>query len=296
MKIGIVGGGAIGLLLGYYFSKNHDVTVYTRSAEQAAKISEDGLFLEKKRNQRVSHVKASTFPNDSLMEKELLVIAVKQYQLHQIIPHLSSVDCPLLFVQNGMGHLEYCEKLSINHEVYVGVVEHGALKNGLNSIVHTGDGIVKIASFSGNLTYLQILQQLKEFPVVFEEDYYKMLEKKLIVNTMINPLTAVLQVENGMLIHNPYFLQLFNEYFDELVHILNIENQEEVKRHVREVCENTAENRSSMLRDLEEGRLTEIDAILGYVLQLAKKQNKNAPITNKLYLMVKGKECYKKED
>lgn len=296
MKIGIVGGGAIGLLLGYYFSENHDVTVYTRSVEQAAEISENGLFLEKNRKQRVSHVKATTFPDDNLMENELLIIAVKQYQIHQIIPYLQSVDCPLLFVQNGMGHLEYCKDLSENHEVYVGVVEHGALKNGTNSIIHTGDGVIKIASFSGNITYLQSLQQLKEFPVIFEEDYYKMLEKKLIVNTMINPLTAVLRVENGTLIHNPYFLQLFNDYFDELVHILQIENQEEVKRHVREVCKNTAKNRSSMLRDLEEGRLTEIDAILGYVLQLAKKQNKNAPITNHLYLMVKGKECYKKED
>ena len=296
MKIGIVGGGAIGLLLGYYFSENHAVTILTRRGEQAKEISEKGLFLEKNDHQTNRKIKAFAFPNQEFDEYDLLIIAVKQYQLSSVIPFLKSVNSRLLFVQNGLGHLQYCEELSENHGVFLGVIEHGALKSGQNRVIHTGEGVVKIASFSGNNSSLDELQHSRKFPILFEEDYYQMLEKKLIVNTMINPLTAVLQVENGILVHNPYFLQLFNAYFNEIVHILQIKNVEEVKKHVYHVCENTASNRSSMLRDLEEGRMTEIDAILGYVLQIAENRKIYAPITNQLYLMVKGKEYSQKED
>jgi 2-dehydropantoate 2-reductase len=45
-----------------------------------------------------------------------------------------------------------------------------------------------------------------------------------------------------------------------------------------------------MLKDIETGRKTEIDAILGFLLEEAQKQEKQAPIIKNLYLLVKGKE------
>jgi len=57
-----------------------------------------------------------------------------------------------------------------------------------------------------------------------------------------------------------------------------------------EICQKTAKNRSSMLKDVEAHRKTEIDAILGYVVLEAEKQNIKAPLTENFYHMLKGKE------
>ena len=43
MRIGIIGGGAIGLLFANYLSENHDVTIFTRTKEQAELLNRDGL-------------------------------------------------------------------------------------------------------------------------------------------------------------------------------------------------------------------------------------------------------------
>ncbi len=71
---------------------------------------------------------------------------------------------------------------------------------------------------------------------------------------------------------------------------MEVQNKDESFEHVKAVCIATAENRSSMLKDLENGRKTEIDAILGHILSEAKSKGKSDCLTSSLYKMVKGKE------
>ena len=82
-------------------------------------------------------------------------------------------------------------------------------------------------------------------------------------------------------------------YVHELAEILQIQNIADTLEHVKQVCQMTAGNRSSMLKDIENGRKTEIDAILGYVLQVAEQTGKDQRLTQFLYTMIKGKEMKK---
>ncbi|MDG3043859.1 2-dehydropantoate 2-reductase N-terminal domain-containing protein [Bacillus sp. B6(2022)] len=43
MKIGIIGGGAIGLLCASYLSEHHDITLFTRRKQQAEEIRALGI-------------------------------------------------------------------------------------------------------------------------------------------------------------------------------------------------------------------------------------------------------------
>ena len=97
------------------------------------------------------------------------------------------------------------------------------------------------------------------------------------VNAVINPLTAILSVPNGELVTNFSYEQLMDMYVDELAVILRIQNVADMREHVKQVCRITAGNRSSMLKDLENGRQTEIDAILGYVLHEAQQTRARLP-------------------
>ncbi|MGM9925269.1 MAG: 2-dehydropantoate 2-reductase [Bacillus sp. (in: firmicutes)] len=296
MRIGVVGGGAVGLLISGYCAKEHAVTVYTRSKEQAELLQDQGLKLEKNGTSSIMRMEAEALGEAQGIDDDLLIIAVKQYQLETIMPILRKVRSKLLFVQNGMGHVKYLKELAAGNDVFVGVVEHGALKTGANAVVHSGAGVIKVAAYSGEASGLGALQGDADFPFIIEEDYLGMLTKKLIVNAMINPLTAIFEVPNGALLSNPYYQTVFQEYFNEIANVLECADTHETLRHVISVCKATASNRSSMLRDLEERRPTEVDSILGYILEMADQKQCHAPIARNLYLMVKGKEHDRREN
>ncbi|MFJ7752040.1 2-dehydropantoate 2-reductase [Peribacillus muralis] len=290
MRIGIIGGGAIGLLFASHLSGKHSVTVYTRTVQQASIINHEGIRLIQEGESRLLDCVVSKSLDGGVTDQDLLVLAVKQYQLQHILPAINHLDVPLLFLQNGYGHIAHLEQLQ-SRAIYVGIVEHGALRHNANTVEHTGLGLTRIASFKGELDRLSLLnERMDGFPFARSEDYHSMLLDKLLVNAVINPLTAILQVKNGVLITNVFYYQLFQELFDEISSILEVENKAESFEHVKTVCMATAGNRSSMLKDLENGSQTEIDAILGHILSMAKRKGKTDVMASSLFKMIKGKE------
>jgi 2-dehydropantoate 2-reductase len=292
MKIGIIGGGAIGLLFAHYLSKNHDVTIYTRTEEQAELLKQDGLHFVVNGQVQTEKVEAHRL-SEGAKDEDLVIVTVKQYHLLSINDWMKHITSPLLFLQNGYGHIEFIKELS-SPDIFVGVVEHGALRHNWNTVEHTGLGKTKLAIFRGNRSKLRIVDEsIPSFPFQWHGDFHSMLLEKLIVNAVINPLTAVLDVPNGQLVMNASYQQLMDLYMDELAAILRIENVTDTLEHVKYVCRTTAGNRSSMLKDLENGRQTEIDAILGYVLYEAQQNKQDCPLTQFLYTIIKGKERQK---
>jgi 2-dehydropantoate 2-reductase len=289
MKIGIIGGGAVGLLFAAYLSDGHDVTVYTRTREQAELINREGIRLIK--GSERFYKKASALSTENLREGEdLLIVAVKQYNLDEIFGKIKETPSPLLFIQNGYSHVPMLEKLP-QSDIFLGVVEHGAMKHSGNSVEHTGEGVTKVAPYRGDIAQLPLLRmKVDKFPFIENRDFRRMLQEKLIVNAVINPLTGILGITNGELVENPYYYSLFKRYFREISRILELEHESTYETHVEQVCRTTANNRSSLLRDLENGRKTEIDAILGHIISMAKENNKSHELSTAVYWMVKGKE------
>lgn len=113
--------------------------------------------------------------------------------------------------------------------------------------------------------------------MIYTDEWKKVLEEKLLVNVCINPLTALLHVRNGELIENPSYEYMMKCAFEEAVSILGLPEKERLLPYVVSVCENTAENQSSMLQDIVKGRQTERKAILGYLLKKAQAQGVTVP-------------------
>ena len=294
MKIGIIGGGAIGLLFSYYLSEHHSICLYVHSSKQRDLLQKEGLIFEKdgQRKRKFLQVKLSAQWRG---HEEVTLIALKQYHLPDIIEWLSAYSSnghALLFLQNGMGHLKWLDK--IEGDIYLGCVEHGALKKDNHHVVHTGAGTTKMALFRGSTQKLFGFTedvQNDSFPFVLEENHETMLIKKLVVNAIINPITSILQVKNGEIIDNPYYFKLVKSMFTEVQACLNLQEPKAYFSNLIEVCKQTAQNDSSMLRDLNENGPTEIDAILGYLLEKAVEKEIHTPIIELFYQAVKGKEC-----
>ncbi|WP_174733828.1 2-dehydropantoate 2-reductase [Mesobacillus harenae] len=297
MRIGIIGGGSIGLLFACYLSKIHQVTLYTKSQKQADEINIHGVSLEKELDRFHARMEATPYFNWT-GEEHLTLIAVKQYQLQDLMPIImeksSANKNHFLFLQNGMGHLKWLNDLRAA-SIIVGSVEHGAAKINAHTVDHNGMGVTRAAVYRGGDKLLNELADSlsSSFPIEVETDYRSMLIKKLVVNAVINPLTSILKVKNGQLIENPYYYSEVISLFNEVADILNLERKQDHLENLISICRNTANNRSSMLKDLEEGRPTEADAILGYLADEANRENKNAPLIQLFLNCIRGKELEK---
>ncbi|WP_406590036.1 2-dehydropantoate 2-reductase [Bacillus atrophaeus] len=277
MKIGIIGGGSVGLLCACYLSLHHQVTVLTRRAEQAEAICSDGIHLYKEGREYSGECEADTEINSSY---DLLLVTVKQHQLGAVFPKLDQIkETNILFLQNGMAHIHEIQNWRTAHSLYVGIVEHGAVRKSDTAVEHTGLGAVKWSAFghsSPESLHPFFQQETPGFPIVYETDWHRLLTGKLIINACINPLTALLRVKNGELLASPAYFSYMKLIFREACAILGLKDREKAWEQVCAVCENTKDNYSSMLVDVYAGRLTEADAIIGYLLKEAEIGNHDA--------------------
>jgi 2-dehydropantoate 2-reductase len=116
--------------------------------------------------------------------------------------------------------------------------------------------------------------------------------RKLAINCAINPLTVIHHCRNGELLDKPEALAQIAAVVDEILKLSNALHRDHeltnLHQQVLDVARATATNRSSMLQDIESGREIEIDAITGYLCQLAAKQGMSLPVNEKLLAIVKA--------
>jgi 2-dehydropantoate 2-reductase len=292
MRIGILGAGSIGLLLAGYLTRSHDVHLFVRQTKQLELIRDEGIKIKRESLTMNHQVKVSLVEeiNDNV---ELLIIAVKQYHLSPIFTLLKKFDknVPILFLQNGMGHLHMIDQLE-QECVLVGTVDHGALKLSGNQVDHRGIGKIRIAQWKRSVSneWKHQLGSERDFIIQWEDNAENMLLDKLIVNALINPLTAIRRVTNGELITNVHLNHLMNKLYDEFISIFPSIEERKPFKEIEQVCLNTAMNRSSMLVDIEERRKTEVEAILGYLLDRATNKRVSIPFTEACYFFVKSLE------
>ncbi|MGM7635940.1 2-dehydropantoate 2-reductase [Bacillus sp. Hm123] len=293
MGIGIIGGGAIGLLFATQMTEMDSTIVFTKTVEQARTLSEQGITRIEDEQTVTRYVQADITEHMRDYQLDLLFIAVKQYQLPNILPYLQQIsdDVPFVFLQNGMGHLQELDRLTHKH-LYVATVEHGVLRTDMTMIGVRGRNRTNISVYRGEEQKLSPFLKLFEetFPFVWRENPRTMLLEKLAANVVINPLTAVLKVTNGELMTNSAFLKLAQTIFIEFLAVFQNDVQETLWTNIEQICLKTANNRSSMLSDLEKGQQTEVEAIVGYVLNEAAKKEVDVPLLQTLYWMIKGLE------
>src|SRR5690625_7644120 len=88
MKIGVIGGGSIGLLISRYFAKHHEVTIYVRRDEQKRKLNKYGLQLS---NSSVSYPIRTLLINE-IKDEDCIVFCVKQHHLDEVIATVHNTD------------------------------------------------------------------------------------------------------------------------------------------------------------------------------------------------------------
>lgn len=268
-RIGIIGNGAVGMLLASLLQGDYLVTLFGRvETEAVVTIERSGVTA--------GTVDVSLRPVDLLDEttQDIFFVTTKAHQVMAATERLSG-NVPVFICSNGIAHLEYARERGF----HLGVIEHGVTREE-NRIEHSGLGRVRIGSLHDMEPITFVDSPLQ---VVWEQDIEQVVIEKLFANAIINPITALCRVPNGAVALSPC-REVAQTIYAELTSLFE---QDVPYTYIETIIEKTALNRSSMLRDIEAGRVTEVDAILTPLLRRAEERGQKLtviPILQKLIL------------
>lgn len=314
MKIHIVGGGAIGLLhAGLLAQAGEDVTVWTRTEMQAERLRTEGIRLEMLNgiirdigvnSHSLASLEASQAGQarmDAGQSAAWIILTVKQSHIDERLlgqlQRLGGRQTALLCLQNGIGHMEKLAAALPGAFLYAGVTSVGARRlDDARQVRHTGDGPLWFGPYTedkkdDNLQNL-LLNILKSagLRTGLSNEMKDRIYQKLLINAVINPLTAIYDTTNGELPQHPSRLKLMRSLFQETSSILAADGMKpdvDGWQLVLQVCSATAANVSSMLSDVRAGRQTEVDWINGGVSGLARIHGMASPLNDAVTAFVK---------
>lgn len=289
MKITVLGCGALGQLwLTALRKQGHEVQGWLRVPQPYCSVNlieEDGTIFNE-----------SLIANDPdfLAQSDLLLVTLKAWQVSDAVKALTATlpkTSPIILLHNGMGTID--ELKNSDHPLLMATTTHAARRDG-NIIIHVASGITHIGpakTQDADYSYLADILQHVLPDVAWHNNIRPQLWRKLAVNCVINPLTALWDCPNGELKNHPQEIAALCEEVAAVIQREGLHSSvEDVRYFVDQVIDSTAENISSMLQDVRAQRHTEIDYITGYLLKRARAHGINVPENARLYDRVKRKE------
>lgn len=309
MRILVFGAGAMGSLVGGLLAQANDVTFIGRHAHMEA-IRKSGLEISGKTQLKLPLKKIIAYETVEPLKKgcgppELIMVTVKSYDTLNIIPDLKQIVGPdtLLFsLQNGLDNEEQLRSAFPKNVVIGATICHGVTHEQPGKVYHAGFGDTVVGSFEQeNLTISEEISKMitsAGIETMVTDNILGELWAKVAINASINPLTAITGLKNGWLLHEPSLEELLEKTCNEVIAVskkIGVDmpygpNGEDILTRTKKVVERTADNKSSMLQDIEKGRRTEIDSINGAVVRVGEKYGVDTPINKILTTLIKARE------
>ena len=279
----ILGPGAIGRLLAHSLAPFVEVAVIGRRVLPARQVltTPEGEV----RAQHLTSLTAKQLVADAPKPPAFVHITTKAMAAEAALSSIASLlppSTPLVLWQNGFYAQPRITK-AWPGPVLCATTPQGAYLTGDDGVVHAGRGPTFIGDLDnqhpGLAEFFAALLSEAGFPATAVGDIRSRLWQKLAVNAVINPLVALHGVRNGELRGDAYSGRVV-AVVKEVAAILA---KEEVAPPnggegdavwlalVWQVVEYTANNKASMLQDVEARRLTERGAILGPLIESAER-------------------------
>ncbi|MDI6690514.1 MAG: 2-dehydropantoate 2-reductase [Candidatus Bathyarchaeota archaeon] len=293
-QIYVLGAGAIGSVYGALLSRKNSVTLVGRKAHIDA-VNSNGLCVLGDVNE-VFHVKAETEIHE-IPQKTLIILTTKAHETAEAIKSIKKLlrkDTAILIMQNGVGNEEAVNKIvGGKAKVLRGLTmmaaeffEPGKVKfwrgETVIEINEVGENIAKVFNECGLKTRLS-------------KDIVRETWCKLIINCVVNPLTALFRVRNFE-IASETLKAVRHEIIKECIQVAEAEGICLPNNIEKEIVKKLAKytNFSSMYQDILKGKKTEIDFLNGKIVELGRKNGIPTPVNEALVSLIKfleGKSC-----
>lgn len=283
LSIGMLGTGAIGTLMAWKWQQQ---ACYAIPRAQQTGFSPS--------NEKSKHLmldqQAFQLPLWQTEPLDWLVVTTKAADtltaLSSLQPKLPLIS-HILLLQNGVGQQQEVEHwLSEQTQapsLWVGTSTEAAFRQADAQVTYAGRGETWAGPWSPDTRSLSHSIHLPK-NVQLDLRIKDRLFKKLAINAVINPLTAVYGCKNGALLtpsFKPEFEALTNEVEQFFIQ-MNWPIAQSFAQQVTAVAQATANNTSSTLQDIQQQRPTELPYITGYLLAEASKKGLVLPISQGL--------------
>ena len=295
-----MGAGAIGCLFGAKLRlAGHDVTLIHRDPSVVRAIQKNGVGLHEIDGKfRRVHVRVRRGPA-ALPGIQTIIVTVKAYDTRAVVASYRGILSPettILSLQNGLGNIDMLQSIFRNN-ILAGSTTEGALLMGPGSVIHSGKGLTVIGDLqggnSGSSPRIKIAFDDAGFRTKISSNIRGVLWTKAIVNAAINPLSALTRLPNGALAKNAAIREIALRVIDEGILVSQAEHIRLVgdpRKLWRTILLSTGANKSSMLQDIEGGKITEIRQLNGAILSHGKKTRIKTPVNRILTKLVLGLE------
>ena len=307
-NIVIAGQGAMGLLWYHHLSQSSSTNSFENisllASNQSLLVEQqethvDYEFCAYQQNARYSYPLIYSKEQD-IACADIIMLCLKSVHIADTVKRIAQrikANCIVILAHNGLGVFEEVVDLLGKQQVIVTLLTtHGCFRQSPLSIKHTGLGKNDLGLLAGKLPLIQrsqLANQLQESlpEVVFHKNIKEKQWLKLAVNCVINPLTAIHNIDNGALLNEKFSVQITNI----LTEVIEVSRSQGIhftliglQKVVKEVARATATNCSSMRSDILSGAVTEIDYINGYIHLLGESNQINTSENTQLWRQVRA--------
>ncbi len=306
-KVLVVGGGNVGVLLAYALvssSTRPSVYVLVRNPQYLKLFREEGIKIVTPDGMSLRLERVHFISYDDLRRLglfDLIIVATKAYDSLEAVKHVREFlrsGGVLVTCQNGLRSYEEALEILGPDKTAAMVLNHGVYRLGNREFKWIGGS----TSYLGGkgisrelLSSIASLLKVLSVQVVDDIEPYRWL--KLAVNAAINPLTAIYEVRNKLIIIDENLFKIAAMVVAETQRVAEkygVMMPADPLKEVVRVAEATGENYSSMLQDIIWGKRTEVDYINGEVVVRGRRVGVSTPVNEVLWLMMKYKESLKR--
>jgi 2-dehydropantoate 2-reductase len=289
MRVAVLGSGGIGGYYGALLARSgHDVAFIARGAHLEA-MQRRGLTVQTSEGESTIPVTASA-DTASVGTVDLVLFSVKSYDTAtaaQALTPLMARDTAVITFQNGLDNVEAIAAVAGSEAVLAGAVYVALQLVGPGVILRTGgEGKTLFGELSGTLTerVQRIAGAFRQSGIPHEvtTDIRRVLWDKFLFITGIGGVTALARSGIGPLLASAAGRSLLRAACAEIVAVEQAEGAHLQPAAVDAVLAQAATLpapwRSSMARDLEEGRRLEVDTLSGAVVRRGIKHGIPTPV------------------
>lgn len=315
MKVAVIGAGAVGLGIGAGLAANGVSVrfVINRPAQRRALatqgVSRSGLFGD-------LEVAPSDFSIadsiDALADwpADHWLVCTKSTASRELVKQIAPVwrrmptKPSVVLCQNGWGNAEVFATQIPPRHVFNARVITGFVRNNETHIRVTAHAdSIHIGSLFGAST--QELAELTEaitrggIPCEISQEIDKDLWAKMLYNGLLNPLGALVGVPYGVLAERDETRAIMKALAHEIFDVMRAADysthwqsaDDYLTTFYQDLLPPTAEHQSSMLQDLQAGRMTEVEGLCGALCELAAAHHVPAPLNDALLTLIRVAEA-----